>query len=61
MKAWLTVEEVAPRLGVHPRTFRRWCRNGTPPASLIARRWGMRGWRISVALLEQLERGELWV
>lgn len=40
---WLTVQQVAERLQVHPETVREWLRDGRLKGSRISRR---AGWRI---------------
>ena len=39
---YLTVEEVAEKLQVHPQTVRRWLRNGYINGTLLSRRAGYR-------------------
>ncbi len=39
---WLTVDEAAKRLKVHPESIRRWLREGKMRGHLISRRGGYR-------------------
>ena len=53
---WLTVQEAADRLKVHPETIRVWLRDGrlrgTQPMNKRV------GWRIAASELERILRGE---
>jgi excisionase family DNA binding protein len=50
---WLTVEEAASRLKMHPVTIRRLLREGALPG----RKLGARQWRISAAALKAYFEG----
>jgi nitrogen PTS system EIIA component len=51
---WLTTEEAARVLRVHPETMRRWAREGTIPAAKLGNRGGFRFKRINLdRFLEQ--------
>ena len=39
---WLTTDEAAHYLQVHPETIRRWAREGTIPAAKLGNRGGFR-------------------
>lgn len=56
---WLTVQQVAERLQVHPETVREWLRDGRLRGGRISRR---AGWRIRPgdlsAFVEGQRRGE---
>jgi len=39
---WLTVDEAAAQIKVHPETIRRWLRDGKLPGTLISRSGGYR-------------------
>jgi excisionase family DNA binding protein len=39
---WLTVEQAAEQIQVHPESIRRWIREGKLAGSLISRRGGYR-------------------
>jgi excisionase family DNA binding protein len=58
---WLTVEEVAERLRVSPRTVRGWLQDGRLKGRNLG---GRAGWRIREkdvdAFMESLEGGEHW-
>jgi PTS system nitrogen regulatory IIA component len=41
-EAWLTTQEAARYLRVHPETVRRWAREGLIPAAKLGRRGGFR-------------------
>ncbi len=52
---WMTVEEAAEALRVHPQTVRRWLRAGQLKGTMLSRR---AGYRIKVAEVERvLEEG----
>ncbi len=52
---WLTVQEVADRLKVHPETIRVWLRDGTLKGTQpINRRVG---WRVQASEVERVLRG----
>lgn len=53
---WLTVQEAAERLKVHPETVRVWLRQGIIKGTQPAMR--RIGWRIPAAEVERLLRGE---
>ncbi len=40
--SWVTIEEIATRLHVHPETVRRWLRKGTLPGRNFGGRMGYR-------------------
>jgi excisionase family DNA binding protein len=48
---WLSVNEVAAELGMHPSTVRKWANDGLLPALRI----GRRQWRFRRSALRQLE------
>jgi nitrogen PTS system EIIA component len=51
---WLTTEEAARVLRVHPETMRRWAREGTIPAAKLGSRGGFRFKRVELdRFLEQ--------
>jgi nitrogen PTS system EIIA component len=51
---WLTTEEAARVLRVHPETMRRWAREGTIPAAKLGNRGGFRFKRVDLdRFLEQ--------
>ena len=52
---WLTVEEVARRLKVHPESVRRWLKAGKLRGHLISRR---AGWRIRATEVDRFVTGE---
>jgi len=52
---WLTVNQIAERLQVHPETVRRWLREGR----LVGRNFGGKsGYRVSEANLDAFMSGE---
>lgn len=53
---WLTVEQVAARLQVHPETVRVWLREGTLKGTQPMQR--RIGWRIEAREVERVLRGE---
>lgn len=53
---WLTVEEAAQRLKVHPETVRVWLREGTLKGTQPLQR--RIGWRIPASEIERVLRGE---
>jgi excisionase family DNA binding protein len=53
---WLTVEEAAARLKVHPETVRVWLREGTLKGTQPLQR--RIGWRIPASEVERVLRGE---
>jgi excisionase family DNA binding protein len=60
-REYLTVEEAADRIGVHPQTVRRWLRAGQMLGTLISRTAGYRIPRDEVerVLEEGLREGKL--
>lgn len=53
---WLTVEEAAARLKVHPETVRVWLREGTLKGTQPLKR--RIGWRIPASEVERVLRGD---
>jgi excisionase family DNA binding protein len=53
---WLTVEEAAARLKVHPETVRVWLREGTLKGTQPLQR--RIGWRILASEVERVLRGK---
>lgn len=51
----LTTEQVAERLQLHPITIQRWLRQGKLKGTKLP---GKAGWRVPVAEVERMERGE---
>ena len=51
---WLTVDEVARRLKVHPESVRRWLKAGRLRGHLISRR---AGWRIRAGEVDRFVTG----
>lgn len=51
---WLTVEQVAAQIQVHPESLRRWLREGKLQGVLISRR---SGYRIRQSALERFLAG----
>ncbi len=51
---WLTVQQVAERLSLHPETIRRMLKRGDLPGRFLGRR---PGWRIAEDDLEAFMRG----
>lgn len=51
MEQFLTVDDVATRLQIHPETVRRWLREGRLEGILMGRRGG---WRIKPESVESL-------
>lgn len=60
-REYMTVDEVATRIGVHPQTVRRWLRAGQMKGTLISRTTGYRIPRDEVehVLEEGLREGKL--
>ena len=52
---YLTAEQVADKLQLHPRTVRRLLTNGELPGAKI----GTREWRVSAAVLRAFVEGKL--
>jgi excisionase family DNA binding protein len=51
---WLSVNEVAAELGMHPSTVRKWANDGLLPALRI----GRRQWRFRRSALRRLESAQ---
>jgi excisionase family DNA binding protein len=51
MKPFLTVEDVARQLQIHPETIRRWLREGRLEGIRISRR---AGWRVRPEAVEKM-------
>lgn len=60
-REYMTVDETAARIGVHPQTVRRWLRSGKVLGTLISRTAGYRIPRDEVerVLQEGLREGKL--